>query len=392
MAEDMDTTTINNNTILATNTSDVEVSLSKEQQPEPKLHSEPQPLLDIFEEEDVLNNTIQSIDSIKISSEKEPSSPPASPLNVTVEELGCEIKDVTDYINPSPVSKISIEEDTEGLLRGWGNEEEDNSQEVEEEVEENKREKAFKALKKASVAVTGTALVVAGIPLIPMPTPGGVIVCGSGLAVLATEFPAAQRVLDKGRNGLEKMVGKEEDDSDSDDENDGGGKNHNGYAKINSHQLEVEGVDGEQNLNQNENTGMINNKNSQPTNKTTEQRVDELKHNARKAGKQTKKNLKKFVRGTVLPFMDNFTSKNGEETQEKGGQSSPKKKSNISPKKKEILKIGDKKNNISLTSPTKKDVAKERRKEKSQIATFPLTVPTGKSADLVEEIDADLGS
>ena len=208
------------------------------------------------------------------------------------------------------------------MLRGWGQNdgEDENEDQIEMEGEgneepENKREKALKALKKASVAVTGTALVAVGLPLIPMPTPGGVVVCGSGLAVLATEFPAAQRVLDKGRDGLERMVGQEEDDSDSDSDDDNG-KTQKGYSKLNSQQMEDE--DGEpKQLNQNEDTGLINNRNNVHVhrNKTAEERVDELKRNARKTGKRTKKNLKKFVRGTVLPFMSNFTSdKDGDGT------------------------------------------------------------------------------
>ena len=59
----------------------------------------------------------------------------------------------------------------------------------------SKLHKTRKALKKSSVAVLGGLVVILGIVLIPYPGPGWLVVF-AGLAILATEFDWAQRVLD----------------------------------------------------------------------------------------------------------------------------------------------------------------------------------------------------
>ena len=266
------------------------------------------------------------------------SSPCVSTEEGSFEHPVFSIKDVTNYSSPSKVDSVESEEMNEGLLRGWSTDGDAKGG--------NNREKALKALRKASVAVTGTALVVAGIPMIPMPTPGGVVVCGSGLALLATEFPAAQRVLDKSRDGLAKMVGKEEDDSDEDEDTDKEGDEKNstrnkGYAKIGKNvEHEDQNDEDESTLvsEYDENTSFINedgrsigSNRSRMSERGRQQRekVDEVIKNARKTGKRTKRNLKKFVRGTVLPLMSKIT------TQKEGASDSESINSaTISPKKK----------------------------------------------------------
>lgn len=52
------------------------------------------------------------------------------------------------------------------------------------------------AARRVGVAVSGAALTGLGLVMIPLPTPFGCVVAASGMAVLGTEFPAAQRVLD----------------------------------------------------------------------------------------------------------------------------------------------------------------------------------------------------
>jgi uncharacterized protein (TIGR02611 family) len=59
----------------------------------------------------------------------------------------------------------------------------------------SKLQKTRRALKKSSIGVLGGLVVVLGIILIPYPGPGWLIVF-AGLAILATEFDWAQRVLD----------------------------------------------------------------------------------------------------------------------------------------------------------------------------------------------------
>jgi len=51
--------------------------------------------------------------------------------------------------------------------------------------------------RKVGVAVSGAALTGLGLVMIPLPTPFGCVVAASGMAVLGTEFPAAQKVLDQ---------------------------------------------------------------------------------------------------------------------------------------------------------------------------------------------------
>ena len=56
----------------------------------------------------------------------------------------------------------------------------------------------LKQAKKASIGIVGGIVVLIGIVAIPYPGPGWLIVF-AGLAILATEFPWAQRLLDRAR-------------------------------------------------------------------------------------------------------------------------------------------------------------------------------------------------
>ncbi|MDB5168549.1 MAG: hypothetical protein JWO55_807 [Candidatus Saccharibacteria bacterium] len=58
--------------------------------------------------------------------------------------------------------------------------------------------KAMRQAKKASIGIAGSVVVLIGIVAIPYPGPGWLIVF-AGLAILATEFEWAQRLLDKAR-------------------------------------------------------------------------------------------------------------------------------------------------------------------------------------------------
>jgi uncharacterized protein (TIGR02611 family) len=58
--------------------------------------------------------------------------------------------------------------------------------------------RAMKQAKKASIGIAGVIVVLIGIVAIPYPGPGWLIVF-AGLAILATEFAWAQRLLDKVR-------------------------------------------------------------------------------------------------------------------------------------------------------------------------------------------------
>eukprot|EP00552_Chaetoceros_brevis_P002781 CAMPEP_0197743078 /NCGR_PEP_ID=MMETSP1435-20131217/33697_1 /TAXON_ID=426625 /ORGANISM="Chaetoceros brevis, Strain CCMP164" /LENGTH=63 /DNA_ID=CAMNT_0043333851 /DNA_START=15 /DNA_END=202 /DNA_ORIENTATION=+ len=60
-------------------------------------------------------------------------------------------------------------------------------------------------MKKASVALAGGSMIAVGFPLIPLPGPGCLVIVG-GLTVLAKEFPAAQRILDRGTQKIQAFA------------------------------------------------------------------------------------------------------------------------------------------------------------------------------------------
>ena len=71
--------------------------------------------------------------------------------------------------------------------------------------------------RKVGVGAAGGALTITGLIMIPLPTPCGVLVAGAGMAVLGTEFPKAQEIMDKTRDvvvdTLEKNCNEEEGES-----------------------------------------------------------------------------------------------------------------------------------------------------------------------------------
>ena len=75
--------------------------------------------------------------------------------------------------------------------------------------------------RKTSVAVAGGTMVGVGLVMIPLPTPFGAVIAASGMSVLGTEFPAAQRVLqgtcnkvaDAIENNLKNEENKEKEDA-----------------------------------------------------------------------------------------------------------------------------------------------------------------------------------
>ncbi len=58
------------------------------------------------------------------------------------------------------------------------------------------REVVFRHTKKLAIAIAGTIVLLLGVIMIPYPGPGWLVVF-AGLAILATEFKFAQKVLDK---------------------------------------------------------------------------------------------------------------------------------------------------------------------------------------------------
>ncbi|MGH3240813.1 MAG: PGPGW domain-containing protein [Spirillospora sp.] len=58
---------------------------------------------------------------------------------------------------------------------------------------EPRRSAPVRLLRKAAVAVAGTALIVAGVAMLVLPGPGVVTIL-AGLGLLGTEFPTARRI------------------------------------------------------------------------------------------------------------------------------------------------------------------------------------------------------
>lgn len=190
------------------------------------------------------------------------------------------------------------------LLRGWSR-------------EGGREEGGFARMaRKAGVAVTGGALVLAGLPMIPMPTPGGVVVVGAGLAVLATEFPAAQRALDRSRQGLTDLVGDESDDDEEKKEK----KKKN--AKIADLVFEDEGA-AKKKMTKNRVKHILNPMSGRRGQSTfNNDDFNEMRDKTVNAAKGAKKNMKKFVRGTVLPLMERMTSSSRSITSSKSDSTS----------------------------------------------------------------------
>ncbi len=61
--------------------------------------------------------------------------------------------------------------------------------------------------RKVVIAVVGGTVVVIGIILIPLPGPGSLVILG-GLAILATEFPAAQRLVDRMKDRARRAMAR----------------------------------------------------------------------------------------------------------------------------------------------------------------------------------------
>ena len=77
------------------------------------------------------------------------------------------------------------------------------------QTQSNMTQEELRALaRKTGAAVAGGSLLAIGVPLLPLPGPGGEAMCIGGMAVLAKEFPAAQRVLDGTRDKLVEVLDK----------------------------------------------------------------------------------------------------------------------------------------------------------------------------------------
>lgn len=185
------------------------------------------------------------------------------------------------------------DDDDKKLLRTWSREENEDNGNV------------LKLIRKASVAVTGGALVAVGLPMIPMPTPGGVVVVGSGMALLATEFPAAQKALDRSRQGLANLVGDDEDDDDEKKEK------KKKIAKVADLVFQDEET-AKKEAAKRRTKKLLNPLTAMQGPKApslfNNKEVQEFKDRTVNAANGAKKSVKRFIRHTVLPLMERITS------------------------------------------------------------------------------------
>lgn len=61
--------------------------------------------------------------------------------------------------------------------------------------------------RKVAVGIIGGVVVVIGIILIPLPGPGSLVIVG-GLAILASEFPVAERAMQRVKDQARKVMPK----------------------------------------------------------------------------------------------------------------------------------------------------------------------------------------
>ena len=194
-------------------------------------------------------------------------------------------------------NKESENESEPSLLRGWSRDSGDGEE-----------KSILKQIRKAGVAVTGGALVVAGLPLIPMPTPGGVVVVGSGMALLATEFPAAAKMFDKSKKGLANLVGDESDDDEEKKEKQK--KNQKIADLVFQDEEEIRKKKEKKRMNRLLNPlAAVKSPKSSNSGSQASNELKELRAKTINAANGAKKNVKKFIRGTVLPLMDRMSAK-----------------------------------------------------------------------------------
>jgi hypothetical protein len=208
------------------------------------------------------------------------------------------VKDVTPEKELPPTFTLDddFDDDCSGLLRGFSTE----------ECEQKANKSLLAKARKITVGVAGSALILVGLPLIPAPTPGGVVVVGGGMALLATEFPQAARALDKTRERLAKAVAEDPDDHDDESE----GKEN---AKSSSTPTRKPTCSKQENHGPTEysitGTPLRHGSRVSKHSKEYMDEVQEVRKKATKAMKDTKQSVKRFIRGNILPIMEKMSKR-----------------------------------------------------------------------------------
>ena len=143
-----------------------------------------------------------------------------------------------------------------------------------------------KNLRKAGVAVAGGALITVGVPLIPVLCTGELMIIG-GMALLATEFDSAKKVLTKGKEKLVEFAENDDEMSDS--------------SKAAEKQQQQQQPDG-----------------SGSKAEEMDEAINKVEQMARHMAKNMKLSMKKMVKKDILPMIDRFT-----DSEKKGEKSVP---------------------------------------------------------------------
>lgn len=214
-----------------------------------------------------------------------------------------DVRDVTPEKELPPTFTLdeSFDEDSSGLLRGFSRE----------ESKQKGNRSLLEKARKVSVGVAGGAMVLVGLPLIPAPTPGGVVVVGGGMALLATEFPAAARALDKTRERLAKAVAEDTDDRNDESDGNENAKSISTPTSTPTRSMSMKNDSIEYSL-----TGTPLRKGSRVSTQSKEymDEVQEVRRKATKTIKDTKQSVKRFIRGTILPIMEKMSKRVNEES------------------------------------------------------------------------------
>jgi hypothetical protein len=195
---------------------------------------------------------------------------------ITFDTAPNEKKIIKSQINEEAISEEKVEEPMKQT---------DQEKETQVSTDDHEDEilKRKKNMKKVGVAVAGGALITAGIPLIPVLCAGELMIIG-GMALLATEFDSAKKVMDKGREKLTEFAEKEED----------GGLDPNRINEGEPHDLQL---------------------NEEVTNKSGNDEVDSsVEKRGVKIARNVKRSLRNMVKNDVLPMLDKIAPvKNGDE-------------------------------------------------------------------------------
>lgn len=212
------------------------------------------------------------------------------------------VKDVTPEKELPPTFSLDddFDDDSSGLLRGFSRD----------ESEQKGKGSLLAKARKVSVGVAGGAMVLVGLPMIPAPTPGGVVVVGGGMALLATEFPAAARALDKTRERLAKAVAEDPDGHNDEADGKENAKSNSTPTRTPTRSKPENNASTEYSV-----TGTPLRQGSHASRHTKEymDEVQEVRRRATKTMKDTKQSVKRFIRGNILPIMEKMSKRVNDE-------------------------------------------------------------------------------